>query len=63
MLLVLVITALLIAVASLTPSMQVSLGAALALWQHRLSTWLHVSLSQQILRIYKPPAGILSAGF
>ena len=40
-----------------------SLGAALALWQHRLSTWLHVSLSQQILRIYKPPAGILSAGF
>ena len=42
----------------LSPSMQVSLW--MQRWQHRLSTWLHVSLSQQILRLYRP-AGILSA--
>ena len=42
----------------LSPSMQVSLW--MQRWQHRLSTWLHVSLSQQILRLYSP-AGILSA--
>ena len=39
--------------------MQVSLW--MQRWQNRLSTWLHVSLSQQILRLYRP-AGILSAG-
>ena len=43
----------------LSPSMQVSLW--MQRWQNRLSTWLHVSLSQQILRLYRP-AGILSAG-
>ena len=43
----------------LTPPMQVSLW--MQRWQQRLSTWLHVSLSQQILRLYRP-AGILSAG-
>ena len=42
----------------LTPPMQVSLW--MQRWQQRLSTWLHVSLSQQILRLYRP-AGILSA--
>ena len=42
----------------LSPSMQVSLW--MQRWQHRLSTWLHVTLSQQILRPYRP-AGILSA--
>ena len=42
-----------------SPSMQVSLW--MQRWQHRLSTWLHVSLSQQILRLYRPAAGILSA--
>ena len=44
----------------LTPPMQVSLW--MQRWQQRLSTWLHVSLSQQILRLYYRPAGILSAG-
>ena len=43
----------------LSPSMQVSL-IWMQRWQNRLSTWLHVSLSQQILRLYRP-AGILSA--
>ena len=43
----------------LSPPMQVSLW--MQRWQQRLSTWLHVSLSQQILRLYRP-AGILSAG-
>ena len=42
----------------LSPSMQVSLW--MQRWQHRLSTWLHVSLSQQLLRLYRP-AGILYA--
>ena len=42
-----------------TYSMQVSLW--MQRWQQRLSTWLYVSLSQQILRLYRP-AGILSAG-
>ena len=41
----------------LSPPMQVSLW--MQRWQHRLSTWLHVSLSQQILRLYRP-TGILS---
>ena len=46
----------------LSPSMQVSLW--MQRWQNRLSTWLHVRLSQQILRLYRPAgsAGILSAG-
>ena len=42
----------------LSPSMQVSLW--MQRWQHRLSTWLHVSLSQQLLRLYGP-AGTISA--
>ena len=43
----------------LSRPMQVSLW--MQRWQNRLSTcWLHVSLSQQILRLYRP-AGILSA--
>ena len=37
--------------------MQVSLW--MQRWQNRLSTWLHVSLSQQILRLHRPAAGIL----
>ena len=45
--------------AIVTIEMQVSLW--MQRWQNRLSTWLHVSLSQQILRLYRP-AGILSAG-
>ena len=40
------------------PHAGVTLDAALA--EYRLSTWLHVSLAQQILRLYRP-AGILSA--
>ena len=43
----------------LSPSMQVSLW--MQRWQNRLSTWLHVSLSQQILRLYRPAGRILSA--
>ena len=39
--------------------MQVSLW--MQRWQNRLCTWLHVSLSQLILRLYRP-AGILSVG-
>ena len=42
----------------LSPPMQVSLWTQR--WQHRLSTWLHVSLSRQLLRLYRP-AGTLSA--
>ena len=42
----------------LSPPMLVSLWVQR--WQHRLSTWLHVSLSQQLLRLYHP-AGVLSA--
>ena len=41
--------------APLTAPMQVSLWV-----QHRLSTWLHVTLSQQLLRMYHPD-GALSA--
>ena len=39
----------------LSPPMQVSLW--MQRWQNRLSAWLHVSLSQQILRLYRS-AGI-----
>ena len=42
----------------LTPPMQVSLW--MQRWQQRLSSWLHSSLSQQLLRLYRP-AGILSS--
>ena len=38
--------------APLTAPMQVSLW--MQRWQHRLSTWLHVTLSQQLLRLYHP---------
>ena len=44
--------------APLTAPMQVSLWVQR--WQHRLSTWLHVTLSQQLLRMYHPD-GALSA--
>ena len=43
----------------LSPAMQVSLWTQR--WQHRLSSWLHSSLSQQLLRLHRPdwifPAG------
>ena len=38
--------------ASLKPAMQVSLWVQR--WQQRLSAWLHVSLSRQLLRLYQP---------
>ena len=38
--------------ASLKPAMQVSLWVQR--WQQRLSDWLHVSLSRQLLRLYQP---------
>ena len=38
--------------APLTAPMQVSLW--MQRWQHRLSTWLHVTLSQQLLRLCHP---------
>ena len=44
--------------APLTAPMQVLLWVQR--WQHRLSTWLHVTLSQQLLRMYHPD-GALSA--
>ena len=44
--------------APITAPMQVSLW--MQRWQHRLSTWLHVTLSQQLLRMYHPE-GALSA--
>ena len=40
--------------APLTAPMQVSLW--MQRWQHRLSTWLHVTLSQQLLRMHHAPA-------
>ena len=46
--------------APLTAPMQVSLWVQR--WQHRLSTWLHATLSQQLLRMYHPDDdGALSA--